>query len=123
MNQSNSIVQVGQKVKKGTILADGPSMEKGELALGQNVTVAFMTWHGYNYEDAIIMSEKMVKEDWYTSLHIDKFEVEIRTTKLGKEEFTRELPNAGDQEKKYLDENGVIIPGSEVVEGDILVGK
>jgi DNA-directed RNA polymerase subunit beta len=119
------IVTTGEYVEKGDILADGPSTDKGELALGRNVTVAFMTWEGYNYEDAIIMSEDLVKEDVYTSIHIDEYEIETRELKTGsgREEFTREVPNAGLDALKNLDERGIIIPGSEVKEGDILVGK
>lgn len=117
------IVKVGDHVKKGTIIADGPAMKNGELALGQNVLVAYMTWHGYNYEDAIVMSERMVKDDYYTSIHIEAFDLECRETKLGNEEITRDIPNVGEEVKKYLDENGIIIPGAEVKEGDILVGK
>lgn len=117
------IVQVGEVVEAGQIIADGPSTEKGELALGRNVTVAFMTWEGYNYEDAIIMSERLVKEDVYTSIHIDEHQVESRDTKLGREEITREIPNGPTEQLKYLDDRGVIIPGTEVHEGDILVGK
>ena len=119
------IVSAGEYVEKGDILADGPSTDKGELALGRNVTVAFMTWEGYNYEDAIIMSEDLVKEDVYTSIHIDEYEIETRELKTGsgREEFTREVPNAGLDALKNLDERGIIIPGSEVKEGDILVGK
>jgi len=119
------LVNVGEYVEKGDILADGPSTQKGELALGRNVTVAFMTWEGYNYEDAIILSEDLVKEDVYTSIHIDEYEIETRDLKTGsgKEEITREVPNAGLDALKNLDERGIIIPGSEVKEGDILVGK
>ncbi|HBY65409.1 MAG TPA: DNA-directed RNA polymerase subunit beta [Acholeplasmataceae bacterium] len=119
------IVTAGEYVDKGDILADGPSTDKGELALGRNVTVAFMTWEGYNYEDAIIMSEDLVKEDVYTSIHIDEYEIETRELKTGsgREEITREVPNAGLDALKNLDERGIIIPGSEVREGDILVGK
>ena len=117
------IVVVGETVKKGDIITDGPSMDEGELALGRNVTVAFMTWNGYNYEDAIILSERLVKEDVYTSIHIEKYEAEARETKLGKEEITREIPNVGEEGRRYLDDRGIIIPGSEVEEGDILVGK
>ena len=117
------LVQVGEMVNKGDVIADGPSTEKGELALGRNVTVAFMTWEGYNYEDAIIMSERLVKEDIYTSIHIDEHQIESRDTKLGKEEITREVPNAPTEQLKYLDDRGIIIPGTEVHEGDILVGK
>lgn len=119
------LVNVGEFIEKGDILADGPSTSKGELALGRNVTVAFMTWEGYNYEDAIILSEDLVKEDVYTSIHIDEYEIETRDLKTGsgKEEITREVPNAGLDALKNLDERGIIIPGSEVKEGDILVGK
>ncbi len=119
------IVSAGEYVDKGDILADGPSTDKGELALGRNVTVAFMTWEGYNYEDAIIMSEDLVKEDVYTSIHIDEYDIETRELKTGsgREEITREVPNAGLDALKNLDERGIIIPGSEVREGDILVGK
>ena len=117
------IVKHGEKVKAGDIIADGPSMSEGELAIGRNVVVAFMTWNGYNYEDAVIMNEKLVKYDVYTSIHIEKYEIEARDTKLGKEEFTREIPNVGDEGRKYLDEMGIVVPGTEVKEGDILVGK
>ncbi|MCF7931180.1 MAG: DNA-directed RNA polymerase subunit beta, partial [Acholeplasmataceae bacterium] len=119
------IVETGEFVEKGDILADGPSTDKGELALGRNVTVAFMTWEGYNYEDAIIMSEDLVKEDVYTSIHIDEYEIETRELKTGsgREEITREVPNASLETLKNLDERGIIIAGSEVKEGDILVGK
>ena len=117
------IVSPGERVDRGDIIADGQSMKNGELALGRNVRIAFMTWEGYNYEDAVIMSEKMVYDDVYTSLHIDEFEAECRDTKLGPEEFTYEIPNVKDESKKNLDANGIIIPGSEVKEGDILVGK
>jgi DNA-directed RNA polymerase subunit beta len=116
-------VHVGDKIHAGQVIADGPAMRNGELALGQNVLVAYMTWHGYNYEDAVIMSEKMVKDDTYTSIHIEKYELECRETKLGNEEITRDVPNVGDEAKVYLDERGIIIPGAEVKEGDILVGK
>ncbi len=117
------IVRAGEYVERGDILADGQSMQNGELALGRNVRVAFMTWEGYNFEDAVIMSERMVYDDYYTSLHIDEFQTEARDTKLGKEEFTSEIPNVGEEMKKNLDAYGIIIPGSEVREGDILVGK
>lgn len=117
------IVQPGERIDRGDIIADGQSMKNGELALGRNVRIAFMTWEGYNFEDAVIMSEKMVYDDVYTSLHIDEFVVESRDTKLGPEEFTYEIPNVKDESKKNLDANGIIIPGSEVKEGDILVGK
>jgi len=117
------LVKKGDTVEANDIITDGPSMDQGELALGQNVTVAFMTWNGYNYEDAVIMSERLVKEDIYTSIHIEKYDVEARDTKLGKEEITREIPNVGEEGRRYLDERGIIIPGAEVDEGDILVGK
>ena len=119
------IVVAGEQVEKGDIIADGPSTRNGELALGRNVTVAFMTWEGYNYEDAIIMSEDLVRDDIYTSVHIDEYEIETRELKTGtgQEEFTREVPNASLESLKNLDERGIIIPGSEVKEGDILVGK
>ncbi|MDD8049499.1 MAG: DNA-directed RNA polymerase subunit beta [Thomasclavelia sp.] len=117
------IVKVGEKVLPGTVLADGPAMEQGELALGQNVLVGFMTWNGYNYEDAVIMSERLVKEDVYTSVHIDVYSIECRDTKLGAEEITRDIPNVGEEARKNLNEEGIIRIGAEVHEGDILVGK
>lgn len=117
------IVKVGDKVLKGQILADGPSMEQGELALGQNVLVGFMTWNGYNYEDAVIMSERLVKEDVYTSIHIEEYSIECRDTKLGPEEITRDIPNVGEEARKNLNIEGIIMIGAEVKEGDILVGK
>src|SRR5699024_8515724 len=117
------IVQNGDRVTKGEILADGPSMEKGELALGRNVLVGFMTWEGYNYEDAIIMSERLVKNDAYTSIHIEEYESEARDTKLGPEEITRDIPNVREDALKNLNENGIIRIGAEVTDGDILVGK
>jgi DNA-directed RNA polymerase subunit beta len=117
------IVSVGDEVVRGEILADGPSMEKGELALGRNVLVAFMTWDGYNYEDAIIMSERLVKDDVYTSVHIEEYESEARDTKLGPEEITRDIPNVGEDALRNLDERGIIRIGAEVKDGDLLVGK
>ena len=117
------IVKLGDVIKASDTITDGPSMDQGEMALGRNVVVAFMTWNGYNYEDAIIMSERLVKEDVYTSIHIEKYELEARDTKLGKEEITREIPHISDEGRIYLDEKGIIIPGAEVFEGDILVGK
>ncbi|MBY7576668.1 DNA-directed RNA polymerase subunit beta, partial [Candidatus Phytoplasma sp. Tabriz.2] len=119
------IVVLGEQINEGDILVSGPSTSQGELALGRNVTVAFMTWEGYNYEDAIIMSEELVKHDVYTSIHIDKYEVQTRELKKGsgQEEITREVPNVGADAIKNLDKRGIIIPGSEVKEGDILVGK
>ena len=117
------IVKVGDKVLKGEVLADGPSMEQGELALGQNVLVGFMTWNGYNYEDAVIMSERLVKDDVYTSIHIEEYSIECRDTKLGPEEITRDIPNVGEEARKNLNSEGIIMIGAEVKEGDILVGK
>ncbi len=119
----NPIVSVGDKIARGDILADGQSMQNGELALGQNVTIGFMTWHGYNYEDAIIMSERMVKEDVYTSIHIEVYEIECRDTKLGNEEITRDVPNVSESLLRHLDGRGIVMVGAEVKEGDILVGK
>jgi DNA-directed RNA polymerase subunit beta len=117
------IVKLGQKIKKGQVLADGPAIEWGELALGRNVLVAFMPWRGYNFEDAIVISEKVVKEDIYTSIHIEEFEVEARDTKLGKEDVTRDIPNVGEEVLKDLDESGVVRIGAKVGAGSILVGK
>lgn len=117
------IVKVGDLVKPLDILADGPSMEQGELALGRNVLVAFMTWDGYNYEDAVIMSERLVKDDVYTSVHIEEYESESRDTKLGPEEITRDIPNVGEDALRNLDDRGIIRIGAEVRDGDILVGK
>ena len=117
------IVRVGQKVAKGQVLADGPCTELGELALGRNVLVAFMPWRGYNFEDAILVSEKLVKEDYYTSIHIEEFEIEARDTKLGPEEITRDIPNVGEGYLRDLDDSGVIRIGAYVKPGDILVGK
>ena len=117
------IVRAGDKIKKGQIIADGPSTDQGELALGKNVVVAFMTYNGYNFEDAVIMNERLVKDDVYTSLHIEDYEIQCRDTKLGPEEITRDIPNIGEDARKNLDENGIIRIGTEVKEGDILVGK
>ncbi|WP_274365232.1 DNA-directed RNA polymerase subunit beta [Paenibacillus thermotolerans] len=117
------LARKGDIVKAGDILADGPSTEMGELALGRNVVVAFMTWEGYNYEDAILLSEKLVKEDVYTSIHIEEYESEARDTKLGPEEITRDIPNVGEEALKNLDERGIIRVGAEIGAGDILVGK
>src|ERR1043165_3055519 len=117
------IVRVGQKVTKGQVLADGPCTELGELALGRNVLVAFMPWRGYNFEDAILVSEKMVKEDYYTSIHIEEFEIEARDTKLGPEEITRDIPNVSEGYLRDLDDSGIIRIGASVKPGDILVGK
>src|SRR5260370_19434166 len=117
------IVHVGQRVHKGAVLADGPCTDLGELALGRNVLVSFMPWRGYNFEDAILVSEKLVKEDYYTSIHIEEFEIEARHTKLGPEEITRDIPNIADSFLRNLDESGVIRTGASVKPGDILVGK
>jgi DNA-directed RNA polymerase subunit beta len=117
------IIKLGQRVKKGQIIADGAATHQGELSLGRNVLVAFMAWDGYNFEDAIIISEKLVKEDTYTSIHIEEFEIEIRETKLGKEEFTRDIPNVSPKALGNLDEHGVVRLGTFVRPGDILVGK
>ena len=117
------IVQPGQKVEAGDILADGPAIENGEMALGRNVLVAFMPWEGYNFEDAILLSETIVKEDKYTSIHIEEFEIEARETKLGPEEITRDIPNVSDDALRNLDERGIVYIGAEVHPGDILVGK
>ena len=117
------IVRAGDKIKRGQIIADGPSTDKGELALGKNMTIAFMTFNGYNFEDAVIMNERLVKEDVYTSLHIEDYETQCRDTKLGPEEITRDIPNVSEEARKNLDENGIIRIGTEVKEGDILVGK
>ncbi|WP_425380096.1 DNA-directed RNA polymerase subunit beta [Spiroplasma endosymbiont of Stenodema calcarata] len=127
-NQGTSLTHVplvrqGQKVEKGQILGDGPSIDKGELALGQNVVVAFTTWNGYNYEDAIIVSERLVSEDVFTSIHIEENTIERRQTKQGPEEITREIPNISENARKFLDDDGLVIIGTEVKPGDILVGK
>ena len=117
------IVHQGQRVRKGDVLADGPCTEAGELALGRNVLVAFMPWRGYNFEDAIVVSEKLVKDDYYTSIHIEEFEIEARDTKLGPEEITRDIPNIAESFLRNLDESGIIRVGATVKPGDILVGK
>ncbi len=117
------IVKVGQPVKKGQVLADGPAIDRGELALGKNILVGFMPWGGYNFEDAILLSERLVREDTFTSIHIEEFEVEARDTKLGKEEITRDIPNLGEEALRNLDESGIVRIGAEVKAGDILVGK
>jgi DNA-directed RNA polymerase subunit beta len=117
------VVAEGLRVKKGDVLADGPCTEKGELALGRNVLVAFMPWRGYNFEDAILISEKLVREDYYTSIHIEEFEIEARDTKLGPEEITRDIPNVSESALKDLDESGIVRIGATVKAGDILVGK
>ena len=122
MNQK-PIVQVGDRVKKGDVIGDGPATDTGELALGQNVVVAFMPWGGYNFEDSILINENLVREDFFTSIHIEEFEVEARDTKLGKEDITRDIPNVGEEALRNLDESGIIRIGAEVKPGDILVGK
>jgi len=127
-NQSNCInqrpiVSIGEQVKEGDVIADGPATDNGELALGKNVLIGFMTWEGYNYEDAVLINERIVRDDVYTSIHIEEYECEARDTKLGPEEITREIPNVGDDALTNLDENGIIRVGAEVRPGDILVGK
>src|SRR5579863_5743970 len=122
MNQK-PIIKLGQKVKKGQVMCDSAATRDGELSLGRNVLVAFMSWEGYNFEDAIILSERLVKEDVYTSIHIDEFDVEIRETKLGREEFTRDIPNVSEKALRHLGEDGIVQVGTRVVPGDILVGK
>jgi len=117
------VVAVGQAVKRGQVLADGPAIDRGDLALGRNILVAFMPWGGYNFEDAILLSERLVRDDVFTSIHIEEFEVEARETKLGKEEITRDIPNVGEDALRDLDESGIIRIGAEVRQGDILVGK
>ena len=122
LNQKPLVV-AGQKVKKGELLADGPATHKGELAIGKNLLVAFMSWEGYNYEDAIVVSERLVKDDAFTSIHIEEYEAEIRETTLGKEEFTRDIPNAGERALRNLDDEGIVRVGTRVGPNDILVGK
>ena len=117
------IVVTGQRLKKGDVLADGSAIEKGELGLGRNVSVAFMPWRGYNFEDAIVLSEKLVADDVFTSIHIEEFELQVRETKRGEEELTRDIPNVSEEATKDLDENGIVREGAEVKEGDILIGK
>src|SRR5579863_9467457 len=117
------VVSEGLRVKKGDVLADGPCTEQGELALGRNVLVGFMPWRGYNFEDAILISQKLVREDYYTSIHIEEFEIEARDTKLGPEEITRDIPNVSEHALRDLDESGIIRIGAKVGHNDILVGK
>ena len=117
------IVEFGEEVKAGQIIADGSSTDNGEIALGKNVLMGFMTWEGYNFEDAILISEKLVKDDVYTSIHIEEYESEARDTKLGPEEITRDIPNTGEDALRDLDERGIIRIGAEVRANDILVGK
>ncbi len=117
------LVKVGDVVTQGDIIADGPSTDLGELALGRNVLVAFMPWNGYNFEDSILISERIVRDDVFTSIHIEEFEVMARDTKLGQEEITRDIPNVGEEALRNLDEAGIVYVGAEVNAGDILVGK
>ena len=117
------IVRIGDSVKRGQVIADGPSTDKGEVALGKNLVVAFMTYNGYDYEDAVILNEKMIKEDTLTSIYLEDYEIQCRDTKLGPEEITRDIPNVSEEARKNLDANGIIRIGTEVKEGDILVGK
>ena len=121
-NQTPAVKKVNGVVAD-EVIADGPAMENGELALGQNPIIAFLTWNMYNYEDAVMISERMVKDDVYTSIHIEDYESEARDTKLGPEEITREIPNVGEDALKDLDEEGIVRIGAEVQDGDILVGK
>ena len=116
-------MRVGDKVEKGTVIADGAATFNGELALGRNVLVGFMAWDGFNFEDAIIISEELVQNDVYTSIHIEEFDIEIRETKLGREEFTRDIPNVSEKALRNLDETGIVRVGTYVRPGDILVGK
>ena len=117
------IVAVGDRLSEGDVIADGPATSQGEIALGKNLLVGFMTWEGYNYEDAVLINERLVMEDVYTSIHIEEFECDARDTKLGPEEITRDIPGVGDDALKYLDDRGIICVGAEVRSGDILVGK
>ena len=117
------IVEKGERVTKGMVIADGPATSNGEISLGKNALVGFMTWEGYNYEDAVLINEKIVRDDVYTSIHIEEYEIEARDTKLGAEEITRDIPNVGEDALKELDERGIIRVGAEVRAGDILVGK
>ena len=117
------IVSVGERVEKGQVIADGPATSQGEIALGKNALIGFTTWEGYNYEDAVLINEKIVRDDVYTSIHIEEYETETRDTKLGPEEITRDIPNVGEDALKDLDERGIIRIGAEVRSGDILVGK
>ena len=117
------VVAYGQHVEAGEVIADGPSTDQGEISLGKNVLIGFMTWEGYNYEDAVLINEKVVRDDVFTSIHIEEYEIESRDTKLGPEEITRDIPNVGEDALKDLDERGIIHIGAEVRSGDILVGK
>src|SRR5260370_10239928 len=122
MNQK-PIVKLGERVEEGEVMCDRAGTGEGEVWVGRNVLVAFMSWEGYNFEDAIILSERLVKEDVYTSIHIDEFDVEIRETKLGREEFTRDIPNVSEKALRHLGEDGIVQVGTRVAPGDILVGK
>ena len=122
-SNQRTVVKIGDRVKKGEVIADGPATECGELALGQNAVVAFMPWQGYNFEDSILISERLVAEDWFTSIHIEEFEIAARDTKLGKEEITHDIPNVGEEALANLDDAGIVRIGAEVKAGDILVGK
>jgi DNA-directed RNA polymerase subunit beta len=117
------LVRKGERVVKGQPLVEGYATKTGELALGRNLLVAYMPWQGYNFEDAIVISEKVVRDDIYTSIHVEEFELEVRDTKRGEEELTSEIPNVSEEAVKHLDENGIIRIGAEVKEGDILIGK
>ncbi len=117
------LVNTGQKVKAGDVLADGSSTDKGEMALGKNLMVAFMSWEGYNFEDAIILSKRLVQDDELTSIHIEEYEIDARTTKLGEEEITRDIPNRSEESLRNLDDRGIVRVGAEVLSGDLLVGK
>ena len=117
------LVGAGQKVKAGDVLADGSSTDKGEMALGKNLMVAFMSWEGYNFEDAIILSKRLVQDDELTSIHIEEYEIDARTTKLGDEEITRDIPNRSEESLRNLDDRGIVRVGAEVASGDLLVGK
>ncbi|MDD9333944.1 MAG: DNA-directed RNA polymerase subunit beta, partial [Bartonella sp.] len=117
------LINVGDYVKKGEVIADGPSTDNGEIALGRNVLVAFLPWNGYNFEDSILISERIVKDDIYTSIHIEEFEIIARDTRLGPEEITRDIPNVSDESLRHLDEVGIVYVGAEIKPGDILVGK
>ena len=123
MYKSSPIINKGDQIEKGDVIADGPATDLGEIALGRNMFVAFMTWEGYNYEDAILINEKLVKEDRLSTIHIEEYEGEARDTKLGPEEITRDIPNVGESAIKNLDDRGIIRIGAEVDSGDILVGK
>ena len=117
------VVEAGERIRKGDVIADGPATSNGEISLGKNALIGFMTWEGYNYEDAVLINEKIVRDDVYTSIHIEEYEIEARDTKLGPEEITRDIPNVNEDLLKDLDEDGIIRVGAEVRAGDILVGK